>query len=175
MEFLDEQGVEPCGHKAREKGMLVKVFASCKSYEIPTEYRYSMNGIANDKNTGEMEIVSRKQLLDTQTTDGIDFSSVLCSNMNIDEPCTLEPGFSWSRIRAANRIRLINGIHRGDPAWWYILLEDDDYIQNSYEAVMATGGSIDFTKYGQILKSGFGEDPPKDVKAKINKDYPIPF
>ena len=39
MEFLDEQGVQPCGHKAREKGMIIKVFTSCKS-EIPTEYRY---------------------------------------------------------------------------------------------------------------------------------------
>ena len=42
MEFLDEQGVQPCGHKARERGMLIKMFASCKSNEIPTVFRYSV-------------------------------------------------------------------------------------------------------------------------------------
>ena len=54
MEFLDEQGVQPCGHKAREKGMIIKVYTSCQSYEIPTEYRYSVSGAFNDKNTGVM-------------------------------------------------------------------------------------------------------------------------
>ena len=48
MEFLDEQGVQPCGHKAREKGMVIKVLTSCKSNEIPTEYRYSMGGVSNN-------------------------------------------------------------------------------------------------------------------------------
>ena len=38
MEFLDELGVQPCGHKAREKGILIKVCASCKSNEVPTTY-----------------------------------------------------------------------------------------------------------------------------------------
>ena len=52
MEFLDEQGVQPCGHKAREKGMIIKVITSCKSNEIPTEYRYSVDGIHNDEDTG---------------------------------------------------------------------------------------------------------------------------
>ena len=35
MEFMDEQGVGPCGHAAQEKGILIQVLTSCLSNEIP--------------------------------------------------------------------------------------------------------------------------------------------
>ena len=98
MEFLDEQGVQPCGHKAREKGMVVKVLTSCKSSEIPTEYCFSVSGIGNDKNTGMMGFWRSKQLLETQTTDRIDSSFLNCSSETIDEPCTLPAGHTWRRL-----------------------------------------------------------------------------
>ena len=44
MEFLDEQGVQPCGHKAKEKGVLIKVYASCGPTQIPTQHQFSVNG-----------------------------------------------------------------------------------------------------------------------------------
>ena len=79
MEFLNEQGVQPCGHKAREKGMVIKMFikmfASCKSNEIPTEYRYSVSGTRNVEKTGVMYHKTSKSLLKTQTTDAINSSS----------------------------------------------------------------------------------------------------
>ena len=96
MEFLDEQGVQPCGHKAREKGMVIKVFASCRSNEIPTEYYYSVSATLN-KSTGLMTIKSPEYLLETQTTDYIDSSELNCNNMTIDEPCTLSPSLTWKR------------------------------------------------------------------------------
>ena len=98
MEFLDEQGVQPCGHKAREKGMVVKVFASCKSNEIPTEYCYITSGTRNDESTGYMIIRHPKQLLETQTTDHIDSSHLNCTNKTICEPCTLPSGLTWRRL-----------------------------------------------------------------------------
>ena len=98
MEFLDEQGVQPCGHKAREKGMVIKVFASCKSNEIPTEYRYSVSGTHNNKNTGTMGFLISEPLLETQTTDRINSSLLNCNSKTIDEPCTLPPGLTWRRL-----------------------------------------------------------------------------
>ena len=95
MEFLDEQGVQPCGHKAREKGVLIKLCTSCKLDETPTEYRFSISGVDNDKNTGMMNFWSSKQLLDTQTTYGIDSSLFNCNNKSITEQCTLKPGYTW--------------------------------------------------------------------------------
>ena len=95
MEFLDEQGVQPCGHKAREKGILIKVFTSCKSIEISTEYSFSVSGTDNDANTGEMILWASKQLSETQTTDCIDSSEINCTSMTISEPCTFQTGYTW--------------------------------------------------------------------------------
>ena len=102
MEFLDEQGVQPCGHKAREKGMIIKVYASCKLNEIPTEYCYSVNG-TNNKRTGSLTFKISKQLLETQKTDCIDSSHLHCNGQTIDEPCTLPPGLTWRRSEEMKR------------------------------------------------------------------------
>ena len=98
MELLDEQGVQPCGHKAREKGMIIKVFASCKSNEIPTEYSYPVSGMLNDISTGEMEFWISKQLLESQTIDTFNSSFLHCKSKTIDEPCTLPPGLTWKML-----------------------------------------------------------------------------
>ena len=102
MEFLDEQGVQPCGHKAREKGMFVKVFASCKSKEIPTEFRYPVDGMYNIR-TGGMSSWIAKQLLETQITDHIDSSELNCQSRIIHEPCTLPPSITWRTLEEMKR------------------------------------------------------------------------
>jgi hypothetical protein len=97
MEFLDEQGVQPCGHKAREKGMVIKVSTSCKSYQIPTKYCYLVSGMFNNKFTGKMGFwISKK--LKVQTTDSINSSFLHCKSKTIDEPCTLPPGLTWKML-----------------------------------------------------------------------------
>ena len=96
MEFLDKQGVQPCGHKAREKGMLIKVYASCKSNEIPTKYCFSKWGM---KNKGILlSFLIPEKILETQTTDAIDPSFLICTNKSIDEPCTLPPDLTWKSL-----------------------------------------------------------------------------
>ena len=178
MEFLDEQGVQPCGHKAREKGMIIKVYTSCQSYEIPTEYRYSVCGAYNDKNTRQISFWQRKPLLTTQRTDSIDCSKLHCDNKTIDEPCTLKPHYTWKKAIEGKRLRIVRGEDQGRPAWQYILLEDDIDIQNNFEAHYAEGsthtGMIDLTNYGKILASGWGENPPNDIKDRIEKEYTLP-
>ena len=103
MEFLDEQGVQPCGHKAREKGMIIKVFASCEYNEIPTKYRFSVSGIDNNEDTGLVGFWISEPLLETQTTDGIDSSELNCSSETIDDPCTLQPGLTWRGLEEVKR------------------------------------------------------------------------
>ena len=170
MEFLDEQRVQPCGHKAREKGMIIKVFTSCQIYEIPTEYRFSVSGTFNDKNTGVMVFSYGKQVLTTQKTDYIDCSKLHCGSKTIDEPCTLQPHHTWKKASEGERIHIIRFKDQGRPVWRYILLEDDIDIQNNFEAQLRTG-RIELTKYGKILASGVGEKPPNDITDKINEEY----
>ena len=86
MEFLDEQGVQPCGHKAREKGMVIKVYASCQSNETSTEYCFIVSGTGNDKNTGVMGFWPSKKLLESQTTEHINHKHT-CSYRKQQQVC----------------------------------------------------------------------------------------
>ena len=52
MIFLDEQGVRPCGHSAKEMDILIKIFASCHSHQIPRQLDHSVYACRSDKNTG---------------------------------------------------------------------------------------------------------------------------
>ena len=174
MEFLDEQRVQPCGHKAREKGMIIKVFTSCKSYEIPTEYRYSVSGVFNKK-TGFMSFKGGEQLTNKQITVNFTSSKLRCSSKTIDKPCTLEPQYTWKDVIAGYRIELVHDEDQGRPVWCYILLEDDDEIRKKYEDQYQTCSWTDLKRYGKILAEGFGEKPPNDIKNKINKEYLTSF
>ena len=97
MEFLDEQGVQPCGHKAREKGIIIKILASCKSKEIPTQYYHCMSGMRNDKSKGTVIFRMTKQLSETQITAYIDSSHINCNSRSINELCTLPSGLIWRK------------------------------------------------------------------------------
>ena len=79
-----------------------KVFASCKSYQTPTEYCYSASGMDN-RDTGVMTFWIDKQLLATQTTVIIDSSYLHCDSKTIDDPCTLPPGPTWRRWEEMKR------------------------------------------------------------------------
>ena len=170
MEFLDEQGVQPCGHKAREKGIIIKMCASCKSNQIPTGYCFSISGVINNKNTGEISFWSSKQLLDTQTTYGIDSSLLRCSNKSITEQCTLKPGYAWRKKEEGRRVYLVRGKDRGRPAWHYVLVVDDeDTMRKFLEKV--SSGQVDVADYGRVLHSGWGEYPPNDIRERIEEEY----
>jgi hypothetical protein len=116
MEFLDEQGVQPCGHKAREKGILVKVYASCGPTQIPTQYQFSVHGASNDKNTGHMFSYTSKKLLETQHTYSVNSSMVRCAEeKKIEDSCELPPDYTWQKWRKKEQIQLIVDESQGRP------------------------------------------------------------
>ena len=168
MEFLDEQEVQPCGHKAREKGILIQVFASCRSNEVPTEYSHSVSGSKNDKNTGIYFHIGGK-LSETQKTISVSSSRLHCKHKNIDEQCTLQPGYTWRKFNA--KLTLVHGKVLGEPAWHYVLLDDNEEVQKKFRDKVASGGVVDVADYGQVLKSGWGRDPPNEVRHEVDKEY----
>ena len=111
MEFLDEQGVQPCRHKARETGIVIKVMTSCKFNEIPIQYPYSVSGTCNDY-TEKMTFKISEKLVETQTTDCINSSVLNCNSENIYMPCTLPPGLTWRNLQQTRKISTIS-----DKAW----------------------------------------------------------
>ena len=166
IEFLDEQGVQPCGHKAREKGILLKVYASCLPSQIPTQYRYTVNAIDDDLN-----YYTSKHLSDTQHTYGYNFTRIHCEKSTLSSKlCTVQPGYTWEEWRTTQRVHCVRGKDKGQAAWHYVLIEDDDEVLQSFLAKL-NAGRLNVADFGRVLKSGWGKNPPKNIKEMIEDRY----
>ena len=115
-----------------------------------------------------------KQLSEKQKTLGVDFTKLTCGK-RIDEPCALSPDYTWHKKSEGDRVFLVRGKDRGRAAWHYVLLVDDDetirlFIENT-QGANAGMKSIDVSNYGQVLRSGWGADPPNDICDFIEKMY----
>ncbi len=174
MEFLDEQGVQPCGHSAAKKGIFLKVLASCNTYEKVATSCYFLRGVSNDKNTNRMMFHDLK-LRPEQHTCGYDFTLYRCKEENPEEPCTYSPGYTWHKYSQAQRIYVMRGTDKGRPVWHYVLLVDDDKTIDRFKELTqgehAGENSVNGNDFGQVLKSGWGKDPPDDVKQWIKDTY----
>ena len=166
-DFLDKVGVQPCGHSARKKGIKLKVICSCQPDQIGNSLFYSVRGRGNDKNTGMCFVGLKKEVAPEQTTCGKDFTEITCNKLP-DETCALSPRFTFQDQRNLNRIFLVRGEDRGRPAWRYLLLVDDpETIRTFKEKTQGENAGIQTTAlsdYGVVLKSGWGQEPPQEVK-----------
>ena len=184
MAFLDQQGVGPCGHSARDKGILIKVFASCLSHQVPRKLVYSVYGSRNDKNTGHMtstrcydSIDLGAKVAEDQYACGIDSTEVRCGQKSIDDECQCLPGATWQRWSASNRISIVRGRDGGRKAWHMTLLVDDDatILQFVEKTQGENRGKLDInvTDYGVVLKSGSGEGPSEEEKQSAMQEYQV--
>ena len=176
MAFMDEQGVGPCGHVAKEKGILVKVLTSCLANEIPAELAFSTHCAMNNTSTGVIGYViyfRSKEIHDGQHPSGFDFTLVRCKN-KIDQPCTMAPGSTWDQWRTAERTFLVTGKDRGCAAWHYVKVEDNEDTRKAFHVAFATG-TINIADYGEIVKSGWGEDPLDNVKEEVEEKYLVNY
>ena len=162
--FLDEQGVKPCGHSASEKGILLKVYASCQTGQDSAELAYTTRAMF----VGEDGYVYHRlgqELSAEQETIGVNFTKVRCGEGK-EEQCSVASSAVWSKVRYVinHRKRIVRGKDRGRPAWYIVLLHDDAENIKAFHEAFASG-HVDVAHYGLILKSGWGEDPsPEDRK-----------
>ena len=149
MEYLDEQGVQPCAHSAKEKELFISVSASCKHTEVPYRFLYSIRANINDKNTGTLgRMRDGWEIADDQHIKFVDVATIRCENKSIDDPCTLKPDFYWRRNVEGERVYLVRGKDKGSrPVWHYVLLVDDEEtIKIFHEKVKQ--GKMDVADYG---------------------------
>ena len=178
MTFLDEQGVKPCGHSARDKGVYIKVFASCLSHQVPRQLAFSVHTCTNAENTGDLSfslcssISSHCMITNAQHTRGIDFTEVTCGRDSINEECLCLPQANWQTWREKERVQKVRGQDRGHRAWHVILVVDDE--KSVVEFFDRLGGEqVNAKEYGRILKSGWGEDVPNEVMESLLNKYPL--
>ena len=162
---LDDLGIPPCGHRAREEEILIKVYASCQPYQKAAEPCFSVKGMVVDDN-GTLWFSTKKLASVTQAFCGTDFTKLVCCR-GPGESCRSEEVLkNWTWQDAMNgglksRLQIVRDKDSSGPMWHYVLLSCKD------EAYKDKSGCRD-DDMGYI-ESGRGEGPPKDLKRKINK------
>jgi len=66
-------------------------------------------------------------------------------------------------------IRLARGNEDGIATWYYVKIDNNKF--SLYEQRMKRGEEIDVYDYGQVLYSGWGENPPEEITQKILEIY----
>ena len=170
--FLDDVGVQPCGHSARKENILLSVFASCKSHQIPHTLLYSARGRGNDEDTGELyDKHCGYEVVRGQNTSWINNTRITCKKgASYADPCLIANDFTWDKQRENERIQLVGGgKSQGRRGWWYVFLKDDEETEQLFSDKIKSGGLklSDVTDYGCVFKSGWGQDPPEELQRAI--------
>ena len=171
--FLDEQGVRPCGHSATGKGILLKVYAACKTGQDAAELCYTTRGM-EVKSDGFVYYWLSKEFSDHQKSFGVRFTLVRCGKGE-EEECAIASKSTWSTASevTSDRLHIVRGNNKGRSAWHYILLDDD--AEKIKEYIHKTQGentgkyAVDPTDYGTVLRSGWGKDPSQEDKDWLEK------
>ena len=161
---LDDLGIPSCGHHTREQGILLKVFSSCKSNEVATVTSFINEAVTVNEKIQCLTFYVPKKLSTRQNTAYGDFRLIRCSKAT--GSCEIHS--MWKNyLLLDSRVFLVRGTDRGRKSWHYLLVDEDKL--DAYNALFSDGSrpSIDVAKYGKVLYSGWGEDPPEDVKLKI--------
>ena len=117
---LDRLGIPPCGHRAREQGILVKVFASCQPDQKATEPCYSLEALTM---MGDKTLTRRIKNV-TQRSAWFDGTKLVCCRTPYS-PC---PANTFQHLKWEDgvdrkfNIRQIKRREGGSDKWYYIML-----------------------------------------------------
>ena len=163
--LMDELGIPACGHHSRDQGILLKLFCTCEHNQEATVMAFTNNVGFNKEKVGIT--FSMKEMESGQSPCYSDFRMIRCSKI-ASEPCELgDLPCKWED-RLFNKSRfvyLIRGKDRSKQAWHYVLVDEDKV--EAFKSKISSG-TIDVADYGKVLKSGWGENPPKDISRKID-------
>jgi len=168
--FLDDNLVAACGHKAKEKGYLLKILSSCKPEQTAKEFCFSTGAVILESDKC-LHFSNSKELSPTQTTFGKDFTRLLCFQ-EIHKRCqvdNLTHHWTWveyvTRQRAINEfVYLVHGEDKGREAWYYVLVNKDCKEQFK---VALDHETINLEEHGIVVCSGYGNKPPDDVDNRM--------
>ena len=169
---LDRLGISPCGHRARENGILLKVFASCQPNQKASEPCYSVEAakLAND---GTLTFHANKRASEMQSFCAIDCTKLICLR-GPNESCrsvTALKNWTWQDAVGGvlkNRLFVIRIEDRVRQSWCIVLLssKSEEYKEQFLKKMISS--MEDAAKWGYVLESGQGEDPSQSIRDKVS-------
>ena len=164
---LDSLHIPPCGHRARENGALVRVFASCQHNEEAAELCYSVEAV-EIYDDGSFSHAARK--LTHQTSTSFDSTQLVCCR-GPDSPCPKNTfqHLTWENaVDGSMTLKLVTRRERDRDMWYYLLLHRAGVAYHEeFQSQYRRNPSLRLSDWGYILESGVGQDPPLEVKSKV--------
>ena len=150
---LDRLGIPPCGHRAREQGILVRVYASCQPDQKATEPCYSV-----------------KSVTVLQRSAWFDGTQLVCCRAP-DSPC---PRNTFQHLKWEDGLdrkfnkHWIKRKEGGAYKWYYIMLHraGDEYAE-AFDAQCKRDPALQLSDWGYVLESGQGTDIPQEIHDKV--------
>jgi hypothetical protein len=144
------------------------VFASCEVNRKATALTYINEGAIY--NPADDKVVHNpKKMSSGQKSQIASFTNIYCSKRP-NEICEVHTKCSWEdRIYPkADRVLTVRGRTKKSPVWHCVLV-DQDKIE-TFKNKVATG-TVDVACYGEMLYSGWGDHPPKDIIRQIKMRF----
>ena len=171
---LDSLGIPPCGHRAREMGALVKVFASCQPDQEAAEPYYSIEGVTV---SDELILHDAKQP-NKQKPAKFDSTRLVCCR-GPDSPCpeTTFQHLTWENaVDNSTSLRLVQRKEDGRDTWYFLLLNRaGDAYREEFKSQCKRNHSLRLSDWGYILESGEGDKHPHEVRDKVRRWTSICF
>lgn len=77
----------------------------------------------------------------------------------------------WRMRQVNNHVYIVKGQDEGKDAWCFVLVDDAKLSQ--FRRDLGTVDKMELLHYGEILESGYGQEPPDIVTKSIKKKYGI--
>ena len=166
---LDSLHIPPCGHRARENGVMVRVFASCQHNEEAAEPCYSVEALTvNDD--GSVTVGSHQ--LSQQKARKFNSTKLVCCR-GPDSPCpkTTFQHLTWENaVDESTTLTLVHRRERDRDMWYYLLLHRaGDAYHEEFQSQCRRNSSLRLSDWGYILESGEGHDPPQEARDKVRR------
>ena len=161
----------PCRHRAREQGILIKVYASCEPDQKAAEPCYSVGGVRVE---GNSTLTFLAKTLSAHQTPSLSDATRLACCRDPDESCRSEEALkNWTWRDAVNhglknRVYFVRGKQQGQPSWHYVLLSDKSEAYKEQFLKQVKSGNIDVAEWRYSIESGWEENPPEDLREKLS-------